>query len=293
VARRAHTDSSIAAGKLLMRLYFTKMQGAGNDFVMLDLISQRFLLRPLHIRRLADRHYGVGCDQVLVVEPPTDPNADFAYRIFNADGSEVSQCGNGARCFARFVRDRRLTRKRTLVAQTRAGLLSMQIQGDGSVEVTQGIPAFAPADIPLLTAAQADSYTLTVAGRTVEFGALSLGNPHAVIVVDDAGLAPVAEIGAALQQHDAFPERVNVGFMQIRSRDSIVLRVYERGVGETLACGSGACAAAVYGILRGWLDSPVDVTLPGGKLRVSWPGHGEAVVLAGPTESVFEGSINL
>jgi len=276
-----------------MRLYFSKMQGAGNDFVMLDLISQRFLLRPQHIHRLADRHYGIGCDQVLVVEPPTDPNADFAYRIFNADGGEVSQCGNGARCFARFVLDRRLTRKRSLVAQTRAGLLSLQVHGDGNIEVTQGIPALAPADIPLRVPAQAHSYTLDAAGQALEFGALSLGNPHAVIVVDDTASAPVAQLGAALQQHIAFPESVNVGFMQIVSRNSIGLRVYERGVGETLACGSGACAAAVYGILRGWLDSPVDVTLPGGSLRVSWPGQGEPVVLAGPAESVFEGSIHL
>jgi diaminopimelate epimerase len=276
-----------------MRLYFTKMQGAGNDFVMLDLISQRFQLRPQHIRRLADRHFGIGCDQVLVVEPPTAPEADFAYRIFNADGSEVAQCGNGARCFARFVRDRRLTRKRTLTAQTHAGLLTLKVLGDSQVEVTQGTPRFDPQAVPLTVACAAPSYSTQLGGQLLEFGALSLGNPHAVLRVDNAAQAAVEDIGKALQASPLFPASVNVGFLQIQDRHHATLRVYERGVGETLACGSGACAAAVYGILRGWLESPVRIALPGGNLQIDWAGEGQPVVLTGPTEVVFEGSINL
>lgn len=276
-----------------MRLYFTKMHGAGNDFVMLDLISQRFQLRPQYIRRLADRHFGIGCDQVLVVEPPTDPQADFAYRIFNADGGEVSQCGNGARCFARFVRDRRLTRKRTITAQTHAGLLTLKVLNDSRVEVTQGVPAFDPPSIPMALPQRATSYTAQLGEQVLEFGALSLGNPHAILRVDDAAEAAVESIGKQLQASPLFPESVNVGFLQIQDRNQVVLRVYERGVGETLACGSGACAAAVYGILRGWLDSPVRIALPGGNLQVDWDGEGRPVILTGPAEVVFEGSINL
>ncbi len=276
-----------------MLLKFTKMHGAGNDFVVIDLISQRYRPREQDIRMLADRHFGIGCDQVLLVEAPDSPDVDFRYRIFNADGSEVENCGNGARCFARFVRDKQLTGKRVIRVQTAGGVLELRVRDKHRVEVDMGIPVFAPADIPFAATAMADHYTLAVDGQQLEIGALSMGNPHAVLRVEDVDTAPVATLGPVLERHPDFPQRVNAGFMQVISDREIRLRVYERGAGETLACGTGACAAAVYGMLRGWLRDTVTVQLPGGKLEISWAGAGHAVIMTGPTAVVFEGSIKI
>jgi len=231
--------------------------------------------------------------QVLVVEAPRNPDSDFRYRIFNADGTEVAQCGNGARCIARFVRERHLTSKRTIRVETRAGVLELRVRNRTDVEVTMGAPAFEPHDIPFNAPARAASYALDVGGRTLEIGALSLGNPHAVYRVDDVDQAPVTELGPLIESHRDFPQRVNAGFMQVVSDRHIRLRVYERGVGETRACGSGACAAVVYGHLRGWLREAVTVELPGGKLSVSWTGDSAPVMMRGPTAVVFEGTIKL
>jgi len=281
------------------RLRFTKMHGLGNDFVMLDLISQRVSLQPAHIRKIADRHCGIGCDQVLVVEPPINHSSDFRYRIFNTDGSEAEQCGNGARCFARFVRDKQLTRKRVITVDTIGGPIILRIRDNHQVEVDMGPPRFDPSEIPLTAGQRQPSYTLTLAQdhehevREVEIGAVNMGNPHAVIKVDDVATAAVTELGPAVQQHPHLPEAANVGFMQVVSDNEINLRVYERGVGETLACGSGSCAAVAYGIARGWLAQNVTVNLPGGKLTISWQGEGNGVLMTGPTTTVFEGSIQL
>ena len=276
-----------------MLLKFTKMHGAGNDFVVVDLISQRCRLRPRDVRKLADRRFGVGCDQVLVVEPPGSPEVDFRYRIYNADGGEVEQCGNGARCFARFVREKKLTNKRVIAVETAAGVIELRVKGRSEVEVDMGVPVFEPADIPFSAAARAEHYALEVDEKVLEIGALSMGNPHAVLRVEDAKLAPVETLGPLIEAHPDFPRRVNAGFMQVLSDDEIQLRVYERGVGETLACGTGACAAVVYGICRGWLRNSVTVNLPGGKLSVSWQGAGEPVLMTGPTAVVYEGTIRL
>jgi diaminopimelate epimerase len=276
-----------------MQLKFTKMHGAGNDFVVIDLISQRYRLRPRDVRTLADRHRGVGCDQVLVVEAPQSPEVDFRYRIYNADGGEVEQCGNGARCFARFVREKKLTSKRVITVETAAGIIELRVHNRGDVEVDMGAPVFEPAAIPFKAAQRADSYQLHADGTTLEIGALSMGNPHAVLRVDDVATAPVERLGPLLEVHEDFPQRVNVSFMQLVSEHEIRLRVFERGVGETLACGTGACAAAVYGISRGWLQDPVTVELPGGKLSISWAGSDQSVVMTGPTAVVFEGSIKI
>jgi diaminopimelate epimerase len=276
-----------------MLLKFTKMHGAGNDFVVIDLISQRCKLRPRDVRRLADRHFGVGCDQVLVVEPPRSPHVDFRYRIYNADGNEVEQCGNGARCFARFVREKKLTIKRVLRVETAAGVIELRVRNRREVEVAMGVPEFEPAAIPFSAASRAACYPLQVDGETIEIGALSMGNPHAVLKVDSARDAPVQRLGPLIEAHPDFPQRCNVGFMEVVSQARLKLRVFERGVGETLACGTGACAATVYGIKRGWLHDVVTVELPGGKLSVSWAGSGQPVLLTGPTEVVFEGSIRI
>jgi len=276
-----------------MLLKFTKMHGAGNDFVVIDLISQRYKLRPRDVKRIADRHFGVGCDQVLVVDAPQHPQVDFSYRIYNADGNEVEQCGNGARCFARFVREKKLTSKRVIAVQTAAGIIELRVRNRHEVEVDMGVPEFEPAAIPFVADCRADSYPLLLAGNTLEIGALSMGNPHAILRVDSVSDAPVAELGAQIETHPDFPRRVNVGFMEVASPREIRLRVFERGVGETLACGTGACAAVVYGINRGWLRDLVTVALPGGKLTVSWAGEGRPVIMTGPTEVVFEGSIRL
>ena len=276
-----------------MLLRFTKMHGAGNDFVVLDGVTQQLRLRPRDLRRLADRHFGVGCDQILVVEPPGDPGVDFRYRIFNADGREVAQCGNGARCFARFVRHRKLSGKRELLVETASGTLALTHRDHHEVEAVLGAPAFEPGAIPLRQAERRDSYRIEIEGETVELAALSLGNPHAVLRVDDVESAPVERMGKALNAHPAFPEGVNVGFLAPESKQRGRLRVYERGVGETLACGSGACAAAVVALQRGWFEGAVTLALPGGELSVSWAGEGEPVHLAGPTAIVFEGTIRL
>lgn len=276
-----------------MLLKFTKMHGAGNDFVVIDLISQRYRPQKKDIRLLADRHFGIGCDQVLLVEAPDSPDVDFRYRIFNADGSEVENCGNGARCFARFVRDKQLTGKRIIRVLTAGGVLELRVRDKHQVEVDMGVPVLAPITIPFMAAEQADHYALTVEDRQLDIGALSMGNPHAVLRVDDVDRAPVATLGPLIECHPNFPQRVNVGFMQVLSATEIRLRVFERGAGETLACGTGACAAAVYGMLRGWLQDTVTVQLPGGKLEISWPGAGQHVTMTGPTAVVFEGSIKI
>lgn len=272
---------------------FTKMHGLGNDFMVIDAISQPFRLRPDMIRQLADRHFGVGFDQLLVVEPPGLPEVDFRYRIFNADGSEVEQCGNGARCFARFVRDQHLTNKKVIRVQTAGGVLELRSGRDGWVTVNMGIPELKPAAIPFAADEYQPVYTVSVDGEAVELSAVSMGNPHAVLLVDDVDSAPVERLGPALERHPRFPSRANIGFMQIVDRSHVRLRVFERGAGETLACGSGACAAVVAGQLRGLLDQRVELSLRGGKLVIEWQGEGTPVMMDGPTARVFEGEFRL
>jgi len=276
-----------------MRLKFTKMQGLGNDFIMLEALSRPIPLTAEQIRRIADRRFGVGCDQVLLVEPPRTGDTDFYYRIFNSDGGEVEQCGNGARCFLRYVRERGLTAKNEIRVGTRAGVIVPRLEDDGRVTVDMGLPQFEPARIPFDAPARADTYELSVDGRRVEVSALSLGNPHAVQIVPDIERAPVAAEGPLIERHPRFPQRVNAGYLQIVSRRHILLRVYERGAGETLACGSGACAAVVAGIARGLLDHEVRVTTRGGDLGISWKGAGAPVMMTGPAVTVFEGEIEL
>jgi diaminopimelate epimerase len=274
-----------------MKLHFTKMHGLGNDFVVIDGINQTVALDPERIRHLANRHFGIGCDQVLLVESADRPDADFRYRIFNADGGEVEQCGNGARCFARFVRDRGLTGRDELLVSTAGGLLALRLQPDGRVAVDMGQPRLDPAEIPFFATERAARYPIAADGMELEIGVVSMGNPHAVLVVDDVDRAPVARMGPLLERHGRFPNRANVGFMQIVAPDHIRLRVFERGAGETLACGSGACAAVVAGRLWGLLWPNVRVELPGGELTVHWAGEGESAIMTGPAETVFEGWI--
>lgn len=276
-----------------MPLKFTKMHGAGNDFVMIDTISQRVKLRPKDICRIADRRFGVGCDQVLLVEAPSRPDADFRYTIYNADGSESGQCGNGARCFARFVHHRRLSAQPRLVVETTSGLMTLTMLDNQRVEVDMGPPRFTPAEIPLARDNAALEYDLVVNGETLRVGALSMGNPHVVLRVDSVDDGTIERLGPTLESHGDFPERVNAGFLEVQSRDEVRLRVFERGSGETLACGSGACAAVVHGIRMGWLDERVTVQLPGGKLTVQWAGDGAPVMLTGPTAISFEGTLRL
>lgn len=275
-----------------MLLRFSKMHGLGNDFVVIDAVSQGLHITPAHARKLADRRFGVGCDQVLVVEPPTRPDVDFRYRIFNQDGGEVEQCGNGARCFAKFVRDRQLTGKSVIRVETRGGIIELQVDRENQVTVDMGAPAFAPADIPFIADEQAITYTLEADGHQFQVAALSMGNPHVVLVVDSVDDAPVDTLGPILEQHPRCPERVNVGFMEIVSRAEIRLRVYERGVGETPACGTGACAAVVAGRLRGLLDSDVTVNVRGGDFAVQW-NEGQSVMMTGPAKTVFYGRIKI
>jgi diaminopimelate epimerase len=276
-----------------MLLQFTKMHGAGNDFVVVDLISQRCKLRARDIRKLADRRMGVGCDQVLVVEPPGSPEVDFRYRIYNADGGEVEQCGNGARCFARFVRDKKLTSKRVITVETAAGVIELRVQDNHRVEVDMGAPSLDPPEIPFEADEIAPGYSLDVDGDTLEVGAVSMGNPHCILPVDDVDDIDIEHLGPLIENHPRFPRRANAGFMQLVSANEIKLRVFERGVGETLACGTGACAAVVYGLSRGWLRDTVTVNLPGGKLSISWAGPDQPVIMTGPTASVFEGTIRI
>jgi len=276
-----------------MRLRFTKMHGLGNDFVVIDGINQRLRLTPERIRLLADRHLGVGCDQVLLVEKPEQPDVDFNYRIFNCDGSEVENCGNGARCFAIFVRERKLTGRRRIRVATRCGVLELAVQEDDQVCVNMGEPALDPASLPFEASAQAESYALELNGESHNIGAVSMGNPHAILLVDSVTAAPVSTLGPLLESHSRFAKRVNVGFMQVVSRSEINLRVYERGVGETQACGTGACAAVVAGRVRGLLDEDVRVNLPGGSLSIRWLGPGQPVMMTGPAVSVFHGQIKI
>jgi len=276
-----------------MRLKFTKMQGAGNDFVVLDAIRQPLRLEAASARRLADRHFGVGCDQVLVIERPRSAGTDFYYRIFNADGHEVQHCGNGARCFLRYVREKGLTDKDVIRVETLSGVIVPRLEPDGRVSVDMGPPEFAPARIPFLAERQAPTYWIEVDGQSVEVSVLSMGNPHAVQLVDEVDAAPVLTQGPLIERHARFPERVNAGYMQVVSRSHVNLRVWERGAGETLACGTGACAAVVAGIALGELDSPVRVATRGGELTIAWAGEREPVLMTGPAESVFEGEIEL
>jgi len=276
-----------------MLLKFTKMHGAGNDFVVLDGVRQHIELSPEQLRLLADRHFGVGCDQILIVENPVSKDADFRYRIFNSDGGEVEQCGNGARCFMRFVSDQKLTAKREIVVETHSGLISPRLELDGRVTVNMGAPIFEPSRIPFDGGSGAASDPLEVDGKTLCVSVLSMGNPHAVQTVDDIEHAPVKELGPLIEHHPRFPNRVNAGFMQLMDRHHIRLRVHERGAGETLSCGTGACAAVVAGIRRELLDSPVNVATRGGALSVAWDGDGAAVLMTGPAITVFAGEINI
>jgi len=277
-----------------MNLVFTKMHGLGNDFVVLDGTREPITLDAATARAIADRHFGVGCDQILIVDPPRSDNADFGYRILNSDGSESGQCGNGARCFARFVRETGLTDKRRIVVDVRDGQMVLEQIEDGvhRYRVALGVPVFEPTLIPLTGFHEAREYRLDdVSGQAITFASLAIGNPHAVIRVEDVDTAAVTTLGPALESHAVFPERVNVGFMQILARDHIRLRVFERGSGETLACGSGAAAAVIAGIETGYLDSHVAVDLPGGRAEVEWAGRGEPVYLSGPAERVFDGKL--
>ena len=276
-----------------MTLNFSKMHGLGNDFVIIDAINQSVSLTPPQIQLLADRHFGIGCDQLLLVEAATTAAADFRYRIYNADGGEVEQCGNGARCFMRFVHDQGLTDKSHLQVETLGGPLQLSQQADGRISVDMGVPRLEPADIPFVAPNREHAYTLDVLDRHLEIAAISMGNPHAVLLVDNIESAPVARIGAAIETHPRFPERVNVGFMQVMDNDCIRLRVFERGAGETLACGSGACAAVVAGRLWKRLSESVKVVLNGGELVVSWAGEGQPVLMTGPATTVYQGRIEL
>ena len=294
-----------------MRLKFSKMHGLGNDFMVVDLVTQHLdarqrerFLAPANVRRLADRHFGIGFDQLLVVEPPDTPQADFRYRIFNADGGEVEQCGNGARCFARFVRGRGLTKKRHLTVEVAKGVIGLDVGADEQVTVDMGAPRLVVADIPadpahaLLSPAphgHGTVATVTLDGTAHALTLVSMGNPHGVLRVDDVVNAPVATVGPALERHPLFPARANIGFMQVLDRGAIALRVFERGSGETLACGTGACAAVVAGQLNGWLDEEVTVTLPGGRLHIRHDlrAHGAHVLMTGPATTVFHGQVDI
>ena len=276
-----------------MRIRFTKMQGIGNDFVMIDALTQKISITNDDARKLADRHFGVGCDQVLVVEAPQDPEMDFRYRIFNHDGSEVENCGNGARCFAVFVRQRGLTSKHTMRVETLGGPLTLSVSGDNQVRVDMGVPVFEPAKIPFQADQQQATYGIHLKKKEFEISALSMGNPHAVVVVDNVEDFPVHKYGPLLETHRQFPRKVNAGFMQILSPEEIKLRVFERGVGETIACGTGACAAVAAGVYRGILANRVLVNLPGGQLDISWEGVAKPVIMNGPAKTVFHGYIRL
>jgi diaminopimelate epimerase len=255
-----------------MQLRFTKMHGLGNDFVVVDLVTQRFFLKDHHIKKLTDRRFGIGCDQLLLVEIPQNPEVDFRYRIYNNDGSEVEQCGNGARCFAKFVRDKRLTGKDRIKVETKSGIIELQITRNRQVRVDMGEPILEPEKIPFKADEQKIEYNVVVDDSTQQMSAISMGNPHGVLLVDNVETAPVESLGPTLENHKRFPQRANIGFMEVVDRQNIKLRVYERGAGETLACGTGACAAVVSGILRGQLDSRVSVQLPGGQLSIDWQG---------------------
>ncbi|WP_354677038.1 diaminopimelate epimerase [Cupriavidus plantarum] len=283
-----------------MKLQFTKMHGAGNDFIVLDGIHQKLDLTDAQWRALASRHFGIGADQILIVEPSTRDDVDFRYRIFNADGGEVEHCGNGARCFVRFVTDKGMTDKRSVRVEVMNGVITLTLQDDGQVTVDMGAPELTPARVPFLAEGLPTrveggdtAFGLEINGRTAWLSVVSMGNPHAVQVVDDVERFPVLQDGPVIEHHATFPNRVNAGFMQIDDRQTIHLRVFERGSGETLACGTGACAAVVAGIQRGLLDSPVKVHTHGGALSIAWGGIGQPVRMTGPATTVFEGTIDL
>lgn len=274
-----------------MRLKFTKMHGLGNDFMVIDGVTQNVELSAERIERWADRHFGIGFDQLLLVEPPTRPDRDFRYRIFNADGTEVENCGNGARCFARFVVDKKLIQADKVRVETAGGDLELKLLDDGQVVVDMGRPRLSPEKVPFTTDQRQNLYPLTMAdGTQLQIAAVNMGNPHCVIRVDQVDTAPVEQWGPELEQHERFPQRVNVGFLQVLNRQQARLRVFERGVGETLACGSGACAAMVAGVINGWFDHKVEMQLTGGNLLIEWPGTGN-VLMTGPVETVFEGVV--
>ncbi len=274
-----------------MEIKFTKMHGLGNDFVVIDAISQAINFTTEQIIMLSDRYFGIGCDQLLLVERPTDPQAEFRYRIFNADGGEVEQCGNGARCFALFVRQQGLTTNTEITVETASGLITLEVEGD-MVTVNMGTPDFQPQSLPFLAENQAETYDLMVNGAEYAIGAVSMGNPHAVMQVDDLETMNIDTLGKAIAGHAKFPNRVNAGFMQIIDREEIRLRVFERGVGETRACGTGACAAVAVGRMLGLLDEKVTVHLAGGDLSIQWTGEGHALLMTGPATTVFQGQIN-
>ncbi len=276
-----------------MSITFTKMHGTGNDFVVFDAINQSINLSTEQLRFIADRHFGIGCDQILLVESPTLPEVDFRYRIFNADGGEVQQCGNGARCFFKFVQEKNLSNKSLLRVETLAGIIEIKMQESGEITVNMGEPRFEPSALPLLVENPSERYSAIINNQEIQFGAVSMGNPHAIIEVEDTRRAPVETLGAAMESHELFPQRVNVGFMQILNKDRIRLRVFERGVGETLACGTGACAAVAVGIRRGELNNRVTVELSGGNLLIEWAGENSPVFMTGPAQTVFDGRILL
>ncbi|WOD11569.1 diaminopimelate epimerase [Pseudomonas sp. NyZ704] len=276
-----------------MLLRFTKMHGLGNDFMVIDLVTQHAQLSAKLIRQWSDRHTGIGFDQLLVVEPPGNPDMDFRYRIFNADGGEVEQCGNGARCFARFVQDKRLTAKSEIHVETAGGAIILNVNADGQITVDMGAPRFSPAQIPFQADTEALTYTLEVGEQQLQISTVSMGNPHSVTLVDDLDSFPVASLGPLIEKHPRFDQGVNAGFMQLIDRHHARLRVYERGAGETLACGTGACAAAVAGIRLGHLVSPVSIQLPGGSLHIEWAGPGQPVMMTGPATRVYEGQIRV
>jgi diaminopimelate epimerase len=276
-----------------MLIEFTKMEGAGNDFLVIDATKSPMRLDADQIRMLADRHFGVGFDQMLVIEPPRTAGTDFYYRIFNSDGGEVSQCGNGARCFVRYVHDRALTDKAAIRVETASGVIEPRLEADGQVTVDMGVPRFEPAQVPFDAPSRLDSHALDIEGIMIEIGVVSMGNPHAVQLVADVDAAPVATQGPLIERHARFPQRVNAGYMQVVDRQAISLRVWERGAGETLACGTGACAAVVIGIQWGLLDSPVSVRTRGGMLQIAWQGEGSPVLMTGPARSVYHGEIEI
>jgi diaminopimelate epimerase len=276
-----------------MKISFTKMHGLGNDFVLIDATTQTLTLTTEQVRFIADRHRGVGCDQLLLVERSESENVDFKYRIFNADGSEVEQCGNGVRCFARFVVDKGLTQKSEIAVETASGVVFPRLLTDGQVVVDMGEPDFAPASLPFCVDVESEGYSLAIKGGDVELGAVSMGNPHAVVQVDALFAAPVAKLGPLIENHALFPQRVNVGFMQVISRERLRLRVFERGSGETQACGTGACAAMAVAHRWGLVDDEVTVELQGGELQIQWAGKGTNLLMTGPAETVFEGVIEL
>jgi diaminopimelate epimerase len=272
---------------------FTKMHGLGNDFVVIDAVTQNINLSAAVVRRIADRHLGIGCDQVLIVEPPSSTDIDFNYRIFNSDGSEVEQCGNGARCLARFVRDRKLSGKESIRVKTMNRIIGLSINKDNTISVDMGIPQFEPKDLPFEAECRSASYEIDLGDQTSTIAAISMGNPHAVMFVDDIDSAPVSTIGSKIEKHYRFPNKVNVGFVEVVNRRHVKLRVHERGSGETRACGSGACAAAVATIQKGLVDSPVTVALTGGNLTINWPGEGHSLMMSGQAITSFHGQIKL